>query len=219
MRGYRELGIPRPIYGWADLEHDLLTFKPERVPPPGRADKLRRLCWLAAWSVLYRPSPVPMHGWRRFLLRCFGARVGAGAHPYPSARIWAPWNLMLHHGACLGPDCDIYNVAPVELGSNAVVSQKAYLCTASHDIRRPGFALTAAPIAVREGAWVAASAFIGPGVTIAEGAVVGACGVVTRDVGRGQVVAGNPARRVGTTGLLDQIAPDCPVERKAAGWR
>lgn len=189
-----------------------MTFKPQRVPPPGRIDKLRRLCWLAAWSLLYRPSPVPLHAWRRFLLRCFGARVGAGAHPYPSARVWAPWNLVLHPRACLGPDCDIYNVAMVEVGRSAIVSQKAYLCTASHDIHQPGFALTAAPIALRDGAWVAAAAFVAPGVTIGEGAVVGACGVVTRDVERGQVVAGNPAQPVGAAGVLDRLAP----ERKTA---
>lgn len=170
--------------------------KPGKVPPPGAADKLRRLCWQMAWALLYRPSPTPLHGWRRFVLRTFGARVGVGAHPYPGARIWAPWNLVLGPGSCLGPGCDIYNVARVELGARAIVSQKAYLCTASHDIRDPGFALIAAPIVLRDGAWVAAAAFVGPGVTLGRNAVAGACAVVTRDVVAGSVVAGNPARPV-----------------------
>lgn len=178
--------------------------RPVRVPPPNLADRLRRLGWTLTWLVLYRPSPVPMHGWRRFLLRRFGARVGAGAHPYPTARIWAPWNLVVGSNGCLGPGCDIYNVARVELGDDAIVSQKAYVCTASHEIHEPGFALTAAPVAIRKGAWVAAAAFVGPGVTIGEGAVVAACAVAMRDVERGQVVVGNPARPVAMAGALDR---------------
>lgn len=189
------------------------------MPRPDATDKLRRLCWQAAWLALYRPSPTPLHAWRRFLLRRFGASVGGGAHPYPSARVWAPWNLTLGPGACLGPGSDIYNVARVTLDENAIVSQKAYLCTASHEIHRPGFALTAAPIKLQSGAWVAAAAFVGPGVTIGEGAVVGACGVVTRDVARGQVVAGNPARPVATAGEIDRLAPRDAAELKAANLR
>lgn len=175
------------------------------MPPPDLANKLWRLCWQVVWLALYRPSPVPLHGWRRFLLRCFRAEVGAGAHPYPSARVWAPWNLVLGANACLGPGSDIYNVAPVRLGADAIVSQKAYLCTASHEIDRPGFALTAAPITLGKSAWVAAAAFVGPGVTIGDGAVIGACSVVTRDIPAGQVAAGNPARPLKAVGAIDRI--------------
>lgn len=169
------------------------------VPPPDFGDRLRRAAWTLVWSLLFRPSPVPLHGWRRFLLRCFGARVGARAHPYPSARIWAPWNLVMEEGSCLGLESDTYNVAPVHLGRWSIVSQKAYLCTASHDIRNPGFRLTGAPIHIGEHAWVAAASFIGPGVTLGRGAVAGACAVVTRDVPPRAIVAGNPAEIVGET--------------------
>lgn len=192
-----------------------MSRKPEKVPPPGRADKLRRLCWQGVWAFFYRPSPTPLHGWRRFLLRRFGARVGDGAHPYPGARIWAPWNLVLGPHSCLGPGCDIYNVALVELGAHAIVSQKAYLCTASHDIHDPGFALTAAQIVLREHAWVSASAFIGPGVTLGEGAVAGACAVVMRDVAPGRVVVGNPARPVANPAPPEPPNP-VPVEELSA---
>lgn len=175
-------------------------IKPYLIKPPGLANKLLRLVWSIAWMALYRPSPIPLHGWRRFLLRCFGAEIGPRARPYPSARIWAPWNLRMDEGSCIGPLADIYDVAPIHLGRWCVVSQKAYLCAASHDIRGPGFHLTGAPITVEDYAWVAAAAFVGPGVTVGRRAVAGACAVVTRDVPSRAVVAGNPARIVAEAG-------------------
>lgn len=170
----------------------------ERIPPPGRANRLKRLIWQLFWLLFFRITPVPMHAWRRFVLRLWGAEVGSGVHPYPSARIWAPWNLVMQDGSCLGAQSDCYNVAPVRLGRDCVVSQKVYLCTASHDIRDPAFPLTGAPIVIGDGAWVAAMAFVGPGVTIGAGAVVGACAVVNRPVEDHAVVAGNPAAQIAT---------------------
>jgi putative colanic acid biosynthesis acetyltransferase WcaF len=171
-----------------------------RIPPPTFADRLRRSAWNLTWLLLYRPTPNPLHGWRRFLLRCFGAKIGAGAHPYPSARVWAPWNLVMEDDSCLGNESDCYNVAPVILRRHCIVSQKAYLCTASHDAVDPAFPLTGAPIEIGPHAWVAAAAFIGPGVTLGAGAIAAAQAVVTRDVPAGMVVAGNPAREVSDRG-------------------
>lgn len=178
----------------------------ERIPPPDLSDRLRRISWQLFWLLFFRMSPVPLHAWRCFVLRLWGAKVGSGVHPYPSARIWAPWNLTMEDGSCLGAQSDCYNVAPVTLGRNCVVSQKAYLCTASHDIRDAGFPLTGAPITVGEGAWVAAAAFIGPGVSIGACAVVAACAVVSRAVEPFAIVAGNPAERIGTRPDLTSTA-------------
>ena len=168
----------------------------DRVTPPGTQDRLRRYAWNWVWLLLFRPSPVPLHGWRCWLLRRFGASVGPNAHPYPSARIWAPWNLTMEAGSCLGLASETYNVARVILRRDAIVSQRAYLCTASHDIDAADFALTAMPIEIGPGAWVAADAFIGPGVTLGADAVAAARAVVMRDVPARSVVAGNPAREV-----------------------
>ena len=132
------------------------------------------------------------------LLRCFGAKVGGGAHPYPRVRIWAPWNLTMREDSCLADDVDCYCVAPVVLGRHSTVSQYSYLCTASHDIRDPAMPLVAGPIELKEDAWVAADAFVGPGVTIGNGAVVAARATVMRDVPAWTVVAGTPGRRVAT---------------------
>ena len=162
--------------------------------PHSSANKLGRLLWGAAWLLLFRPSPSFLRGWRRFLLRCFGARIGRGAKILPSARIWAPWNLVMGEEACLSHDTDCYNVAPVEIGPHATISQYAHLCAASHDITDPNMRLITAPIRIGPGAWICAGAFVGMGVTVGEGAVVGARAVAVKDVGPWAVVAGNPAR-------------------------
>jgi putative colanic acid biosynthesis acetyltransferase WcaF len=146
-----------------------------------------------AWLLLYRPSPRRFHAWRRFLLRLFGARVGPGAHPYPAARVWAPWNLEMQAGSCLSDFVDCYCVDRITLGVDCVVSQYSFLCSASHDADDPGFPLVTAPIEIGARAWVAADAFVGPGVTVGEGAVVGARASVFADVAPWTVVGGNPA--------------------------
>jgi putative colanic acid biosynthesis acetyltransferase WcaF len=156
--------------------------------------KAARAAWGVVWALLYRPSPRVCHGWRRFLLRLFGARVARGAHPYPSARIWAPWNLEMGEHSCLADRVDCYSVDRITVGPHATVSQYSYLCTASHDYRRPDMPVITAPIVIGARAWVAADVFVGPGVTVGEGAVVGARSSVFRDVEPWVVVAGAPAR-------------------------
>lgn len=162
--------------------------------PHGIQNKIARLLWGFVWTVFYRPSPRPLHAWRRFLLRLFGAKVGAGAHPYPTARVWGPWNLEMAPGSCLGDRVDCYNVARITLGANVTISQYTYLCAASHDYEDPRMPLTVAPIVIGADVWVCACAFVGPGVTIGEGSVVGARSSVFSDVEAWAVVAGTPAR-------------------------
>jgi putative colanic acid biosynthesis acetyltransferase WcaF len=181
--------------------HERSKLYQNRLSPQNR---IARLVWLIVWRLLYRPTPNFLHGWRRFLLRIFGARIGPGAHPYPGCRIWAPWNLIMGPDSCLGNDVDCYCVAPIELGEWAVVSQYSYLCSATHDYRAPDFPLMIAPIRIGAKAWVAAGAFIGPGVTIGEGAVCGARSVVLRDVPPWTVAAGNPAKPVKKREMTDK---------------
>ena len=157
-------------------------------------NRLARIVWRLVWLLLYRPSPSVMHGWRRLLLRTFGARIGSGVHPYPSARIWAPWNLEMEEHSCLGPEVDCYSVDRIRIGAHATISQYSFLCTASHDYRSPRMPLIAAPISIGSHAWIAADSFVGPGVTIGDGAVVGARSSVFGNLPPWTVVAGNPAR-------------------------
>ena len=166
-----------------------------RCPSPHSiVNRTMRVVWNAVWLVLYRPSPGILHGWRRCLLRLFGATIGEGAHPHPSVRVWAPWNLEMGAHSCLGHYVDCYCVDRVVIGPHATVSQYSYLCTASHDHEDPHMRLITGRIAIGEGAWVAADVFVAPGVTIGEGAVVGARSSVFSDVAPWTVVTGNPAR-------------------------
>jgi putative colanic acid biosynthesis acetyltransferase WcaF len=177
---------------------------PFRPPParsrvfcPGRhsaRNKIGRVLWRIIWTTLYRPSPKIFHGWRRFLLRSFGASIERSALPYPSAKIWAPWNLEMGEHSCLGENVDCYSVARITLGAYATVSQYCFLCTATHDIETPDLALCAGPIFLRDGAWIAADVFVGPGVTIGANAVVGARASVFRDVPDDCLAVGTPAR-------------------------
>ena len=165
------------------------------------SNKVGRVLWRIVWLFLFRPSPRVLHGWRRMLLRLFGARVGYKARAYPSAIIWAPWNLEMGEHSCLGDYVDCYSVDKICLGAHATVSQYSYLCSASHDYTVPTMPLTTAPITIAEEAWVAADVFIGPGVTVGKGAIVGARSSIFRNVSPWTVVGGNPAKVLNTRSL------------------
>ena len=158
------------------------------------ANRLCRALWGVAWLCLFRPSPKPLHRWRRSLLRLFGARIAEGVVVHPSARIWGPWNLEMAAHSCLSPHVDCYSVNTVRIGAYATVSQYSFLCTATHNADLPEMPLVTAPITIGDHAWVAADVFVGPNVTIGEGAVVGARSTVIRDVEPWTVVAGHPVR-------------------------
>ncbi len=162
--------------------------------PHSLMNQVMRSLWQVVWLFAYRPSPKAFHGWRRFLLRMFGAKISRNAYPYPSVKVWAPWNLEMDEMSCLGPDVDCYCVDKVVLGVGATVSQYSFLCTAGHDYRLSNRPMITAPITIGQRAWVAADAFIGPGVTVGEGAIVGARASVFRDIEPWAVVGGNPAQ-------------------------
>lgn len=164
--------------------------------------KIARAAWAVVSSTLFRYSPRPLYAWRRMLLRVFGARLGRNTVVHSTAKIWAPWNLTMEDQSCLSHDVDCYTVDKIRLGARSVVSQGAFLCTASHVLDDIAMPLVTSPIEVYADAWIAARAYVAPGVTIGRGAVVGACAVVTRDVGELEIVAGNPARTIGRRKLV-----------------
>jgi putative colanic acid biosynthesis acetyltransferase WcaF len=128
------------------------------------------------------------------LLRVFGAKVSSTCNIYPGAEIWAPWNIQIGEVVGIADRAVLYSQARIEIADHVTISQEAYLCTGSHDYNSPQFTLWTAPIIIGRNSWVAARAFVHPGVCIGQNAVIGACAVVTRDVADGAIVAGNPAK-------------------------
>lgn len=155
-----------------------------------------RLIWSFVWLIFAAWTPAPLHRWRIFLLRLAGANVHYSAHVYSSARIWYPPNLSMDEFSCIGPRVNCYNMAGVVLGHGAIVSQGAYLCGGTHDINDPNHQLLVKPIHICSGAWVAAEAFVGPGVIIGDDAVVGARAVLFKNAEKNGVYAGNPAQLI-----------------------
>ena len=161
----------------------------------GRKHQIVRMLWTMVWGIFARPLPRSMgSGWKRFLLRLFGAKIASTAIVYSSAKVYYPANLVMEAYSCLASDVDCYNVAPIYIGANSTISQGAYLCTASHDITDPLNPLITAPIVIEDQAWVAAGAFVGMAVTVGQGAVVGARAAVFKSVEPWTVVGGNPAK-------------------------
>jgi putative colanic acid biosynthesis acetyltransferase WcaF len=159
-------------------------------------DRLQRLIWNICWTLLYRTSPRPFHAWRSFLLRLFGATMGANCHFYPRSKVWAPWNLVCADQVTAGDGVEIYNAGPVTLGSHAILSQDAYLCTATHDYDDPAFPLIAYAMQIGSYAWVCARASVAPGVNVGQGAVLGLGSVATRTLDAWTVYAGVPAVKI-----------------------
>ncbi|QYC09817.1 WcaF family extracellular polysaccharide biosynthesis acetyltransferase [Brevundimonas nasdae] len=184
---------------------DLSQF---RTPPGfrGRSVLIVQLWWLVQ-STLFACSPQFMFGWRNWLLRVFGASIGAGVLIRPSVRVTYPWNLTIGDHSWVGDYAELYTLGAIHIGKNAVVSQHCYLCTGSHDMTVPSFDIFAEMITVEDEAWIAAGAFVHPGVTIARGSVIAAKSVVRHSTEPFGVYAGSPLAwiraRVATVGLSD----------------
>jgi len=161
-------------------------------------NRLRRQIWNLTYVIFFKLSPRSCHGWRAFLLRMFGAKLGRHVHVYPNAHIWAPWNLEIGSHVGIADEVTIYNMDAIRIGDYCVISQGAHLCGGSHDFNLANFQLVVAPIVLQPRVWVCAEAFIASGVTIPRGAVIGARSVVTRSLPDAWAVyAGVPARKIG----------------------
>ena len=175
----------------------VLPAEENGVPAGGASfslsNRLFRVLWLLSWLLLARWTPPPAHRWRRQVLRLFGARVAPGARVHASVRIWYPPKLAVGLDTLIGPHVNCYNQGRIEIGDRVVVSQRAHLCASSHDIGDRDFQLVLRPIRIKHSVWIAAEAFVGPGVTMEEGSVLAARGALFGNTRPWRVYTGNPA--------------------------
>jgi len=153
--------------------------------------------WRVLWMVglwVFRLSPRPCFGFRRWWLRLFGARVGAQVHVYPSSHIYYPWNLEIGDWSCIGEWALVYNLGKVTVGERVTISQRVHLCAGTHDYQDATMPLLKPPILIGSDVWLCADVFIGPGVKVGAGAVVAARSVVVKDVPEWVVIGGHPAK-------------------------
>lgn len=180
------------------MDHGALPPKadPTLTPQFSFANRAFRALWNLTYALLYRPSPRPMHAWRAFLLRLFGAKLGAKCHFYAKGKVWAPWNLVCEDRVSLADDAELYNPSIFYLGSHAIVSQGAYVCGATHTYDDPNFPQVSSPMRLGAYSWVCAKAIVSPGVNIGDGAILGLGSLATRDLEPFGVYAGVPAKKI-----------------------
>lgn len=171
--------------------------------PWSRREQLGIKAFSLIWLLACRWTPGPANFWRLAILRLFGCRIEGRPYVAASARIRVPWQLEMHDRACIGDEVEIYNLGECILRARCTVAQQGYLCGGSHDLSMRALPLIIAPIDVGKDAFLGARAFVMPGVTIGEGAVVGAASVVVKDVLPWTVVVGNPANPVGIRKFKD----------------
>lgn len=162
-----------------------------------RLELFGRALW-GVGGIIFSLTPRPAWGARRFILRVFGAEVASGVHIYPSVRITIPWNLKIGESAAIGEKVILYALGPISIGSRSVISPYAYICAGTHDYRIATMPLLKLPIVIGSDSWICAGAFVGPGVTVGDGAILGARSVAVKDVPSGMISCGNPARAVKT---------------------
>lgn len=157
--------------------------------------RLYKALWMVAWYVLIRPFPRNSgNKWEIFLLKLFGAKIGNSCIFYSSAKIHIPKYLIVEDNVCIANNVQMQNTAIIHIKSNVIISQGSYLCTGSHDIWHWDFAQYSKPIIVEQNVWIAADCFVGPGVTIGEGAVLSARTVIFESVKPWSVMTGNPGK-------------------------
>ena len=161
----------------------------------GRSAWVVQLWWLVQ-DTLFRWSPQFLYGWRRFLLRMFGARIGTGVLIRPTVRVTYPWKIGIGNYSWIGDDVVLYSLDEIEIGSHTVISQSSYICTGSHDFTKPAFDIYGQKIKIGDQVWISTDVFVAPGVEIGQGSVVGVRSTVLKDLPPGKICYGSPARPI-----------------------
>lgn len=169
----------------------------ERLSSPWTLkENIGRALWMLVSATLFRFSFHNWYGWRRMLLKLFGASVGVNVRVRPTAKVEIPWNVIFCDGAVVGDHAIIYSLGPITIGKNVVISQYAHLCAGTHDYRYREFPLLKPSIIIGEDAWIAADSFVGPGVRIGDGAILGARASAFSTIPDWTIAVGNPAHPI-----------------------
>jgi putative colanic acid biosynthesis acetyltransferase WcaF len=152
------------------------------------------LCWWLVQGIAFPLSLHTAHGFRCWLLRLFGAKIGTEVRIRPTARFTYPWKVEIGDYSWIGDDVVLYSLDSIQIGSQCVISQECYLCTGSHNFQDGAFGLLTAPIRIGNGVWLAADCFVAPGVNIGANAVIGARSSVFNNIPEQQVAWGTPCR-------------------------
>jgi len=152
--------------------------------------------WWIVQGTLFRWSPQGFFGWRRFLLRSFGAKIGTRVAIRSSVQITYPWKVSIGNNSWIGDDCTLYSLGEINIGNNVAVAHKVYFNTGGHDYTKITFDIFAQPINVEDECWITNDCYIGPGVTIGFGSIVGARSTVLKSMPSGKICYGSPAKPV-----------------------
>jgi putative colanic acid biosynthesis acetyltransferase WcaF len=173
---------------------DLRLF---RVPGGfrGRSAAFVQLWWIVQ-DTLFRMSPQVFYGWRNFLLRLFGAKIGKHVQIRSTTRVTYPWKLTIGDHVWVGDDCVFYTLGKVVVGSHVAIAHDVYFCTGLHNYAKIDFPIGEKPIHIEDEVWIPNDVFIGPGVTIGKGSVIGARSTVLTDMPPGMICYGTPAKPV-----------------------
>ena len=166
------------------------------ISPYSTREKIGRLLWALVQSTLFRGSFHNWYGFRRFLLTRFGARLAPDVRLRPSVTIECPWNLTMGPNSSAGDHAILYCLGPVTIGRDVSISQYAHLCAGSHDFTKPDMPLLRPPITIEDNVWIAADSFVGPNVTVRQGAILGARASAFKDLDAWTVYGGNPAKPI-----------------------
>jgi len=150
--------------------------------------------WWIVYAILFKPSPQFLYRWRRFLLRCFGAKLGKKVLLRPSVKVTYPWKVSIGDYSWIGDDVILYSLGDIEIGSNTVISQRSYICTGSHDYTKNDFPIYSKKVIIENECWLATDVYVAPGVTVKQGTVVGSRSAVLNDLGAFSVYVGSPAK-------------------------
>lgn len=162
-----------------------------------RAELLKRVIWQLVYTIFFKYSPRHIYGWRNFLLKVFGAKIGKRVKIFPSATVIHPWLLTVGDNSVISWNVRVYNLGKITIGNNCIISQYAHLCAGTHLYDDPEFKLIRSEISIGNNVWVAADAFVGPDIIINDYALIAARAVVVKNVDFNCIVGGNPAKIIG----------------------